>query len=83
MRLSLDRRSPEILQKIRSVAPAAAWAGEDLVVPGRAKDRARVLDLVRDSGVEIRNLVASDGRLDSLYQELVREDPGTETQDRP
>jgi Cu-processing system ATP-binding protein len=83
MRLSLDRRSPEILQRIRSVAPAATWAGEDLVVPGRAKDRARVLDLVRDSGVEIRNLVASDGRLDSLYQELVREDPGTETQDRP
>jgi Cu-processing system ATP-binding protein len=75
MRLSLDRRDPEILEKVRSVAPAAAWAAEELVVPGPAKDRPRVLDLVRASGAQIRNLVAREGRLDALYRELVADNP--------
>ncbi len=74
MRLRLDRDVPGLLGKIRQVAPTATRAGEELVVPGPAKDRPRVLDIVRANGVGIVNLVASEGRLDVLYRELVAED---------
>lgn len=74
MRLSLESRLPGILEKVRAIAPAACWAGEDLVVPGPASDRPRVLDTVRAAGVGIRNLVAQEGRLDELYRELVERD---------
>jgi hypothetical protein len=74
MRLRLDRVVPDLLGKIRRVAPGATWAGGELVVPGPAKDRPYVLDLVRSSGAAIVNLVASEGRLDVLYRELVAEE---------
>jgi Cu-processing system ATP-binding protein len=74
MRLRLVRAVPDLLGKIRQVAPGATWAGGELVVPGPAKDRPRVLDLVRSSGAAIVNLVASEGRLDVLYRELVAEE---------
>jgi Cu-processing system ATP-binding protein len=74
MRLRLDREVPDLLGKIRRVAPGATRAGEELVVPGPAKDRPRILDIVRASGAGIVNLVASEGRLDALYRELVAEE---------
>jgi len=74
MRLRLDREVPGLLGRIRQVAPGATRAGEELVVPGPAKDRPSVLDLVRSSGASIVNLVASEGRLDALYRELVAEE---------
>jgi hypothetical protein len=74
MRLRLDREVPGLLGKIRGVAPGATRAGEELVVPGPAKDRPRVLDLVRSNGAAIVNLVATEGRLDVLYRELVAEE---------
>jgi Cu-processing system ATP-binding protein len=74
MRLRLDRAVPQLLETVRPVAPRATWAGGELVVPGPAKDRPRVLDLVRASGASIVNLVASEGRLDVLYRELVAEE---------
>jgi Cu-processing system ATP-binding protein len=74
MRLRLDRPVPGLLATIRPLAPRATWAGEELVVPGPAKDRPRVLDRVRESGASIVNLVATEGRLDVLYRELVSED---------
>ena len=74
MRLSLESRVPGILEKVRAIAPAACWAGADLVVPGPASDRPRVLDAVREAGAGIRNLVAQEGRLDALYRELVERD---------
>ena len=64
------------------VAPAAAWAGapartrragHELIVPGPAALRPRVLDAVRALGVEVRGLTADEGRLDVLYRELVGE----------
>jgi len=73
MRLRLDREVPDLLGKIRRVAPDATRAGEELVVPGPAKDRPCVLDIVRASGAAVVNLVASEGRLDTLYRELVAE----------
>jgi Cu-processing system ATP-binding protein len=58
---------------VRAVAPAALWAGDELVVPGSAALRPRVLDVVRAAGVGVRGLTAEDGRLDTLYRELVAE----------
>jgi hypothetical protein len=71
MLLSLDRRPDGLLDRVRTIAPAATWAGEELVVPGPARERPRVLDMVTASGAEIRNLVAREGRLDDLYRELL------------
>jgi len=71
MRLSLAAIVPGLLSAVRAVAPAVAWSGGELVVPGPAADRPRVLDVVRSAGGQIVNLVAEEARLDSLYRELV------------
>jgi Cu-processing system ATP-binding protein len=73
MRLRFARRAPGLLEKVRGLAPEAAWAAEELVVPGPAATRPAVLDLVRAEGYEIRGLTAEEGRLDQLYRELVEE----------
>ncbi len=75
LRLRLDRWVPGLLEKIRGLSPAAAWTGEELVVPGPAAERPRVLDLVREAKAEIRGLAAEEGRLDVLYRELVGSNP--------
>ena len=71
LRLRLDRKPAGLLEKVRAVSPSALWAGDELVAPGPAADRPRVLDLVREAGAEIRGLAAEEGRLDLLYRELV------------
>lgn len=71
LRLRLDRRPPGVLERIRAISPQALWAADELIVPGPAADRPRVLDVVRESGAEIRGLAAEEGRLDVLYQELI------------
>jgi Cu-processing system ATP-binding protein len=71
MRLRLAERAPRVLEAVKALAPAALWAGEELVVPGPAAMRPRVIDAVRRLGVEIRGLTAEEGRLDVLYRELV------------
>ncbi len=83
MRLRLAARSEPLLEAVRALAPAATWAGEprewqsgrgeELIVPGPASIRPRVLDAVRGLGVEVRGLTAEEGRLDVLYRELVAE----------
>jgi len=77
MRLRLATRPEGLLAAVRGLAPAAAWAGEELVVPGPAAVRPRVLDAVRAFGVEVRGLTADEGRLDVLYRELVAEAEAT------
>jgi len=76
MRLSLAAMVPGLLPAVRAVAPAVAWSGGELVVPGPAADRPRVLDIVRSAGGRIVNLVAEEARLDSLYRELVESGDG-------
>ncbi len=71
LRLRLDTPVPGLLEKIRRISESATWAADELVVPGPAVDRPRVLDVVRESGAEIRGLAAEEGRLDLLYRELV------------
>jgi Cu-processing system ATP-binding protein len=83
MRLRLGSRPEGLLLALRSLAPAATWTGEpgegsagrdeELVVPGPAAVRPRVIDAVRGLGVEVRGLTAEEGRLDTLYRELVAE----------
>ena len=75
LRLRLDRRAPGLLERVRAISPAATWGGDELIVPGPAADRPRVLDAVREFGVEIRGLAAEEGRLDVLYRELVGSGP--------
>jgi Cu-processing system ATP-binding protein len=71
LRLRLDRRVPGLLDRLRAISPAATWAADELVVPGPAALRPRVLDIVRDAGAVICGLAAEEGRLDVLYRELV------------
>jgi Cu-processing system ATP-binding protein len=71
MRLTLEAPVPGLLEKVRAAAPRADWSGDDLLVPGPAADRPSVLDVVRAAGGRVVNLVAEEGRLDSLYRELV------------
>jgi Cu-processing system ATP-binding protein len=73
MRLRVAGPLDGLLGAVRAVAPAALWAGDELVVPGSAALRPRVLDVVRAAGVGVRGLTAEDGRLDTLYRELVAE----------
>jgi Cu-processing system ATP-binding protein len=73
MRLRLAGRPGGLIESVRRLAPQAAWAADELIVPGGAAVRPAVLDVVRAAGAEIRGLTAEEGRLDTLYQELVGE----------
>jgi len=71
LRLRLDRRPDGLLEKLRPLAPAATWSGDDLVLPSPAALRPALVDAVRAAGVVITSLTADEGRLDALYSELV------------
>jgi len=71
LRMRLDREPPDLIERVRRIAPRATRSGDELVVPGAASDRPRVIDLVRESGASIVDLTAEDGRLDMFYRELV------------
>jgi Cu-processing system ATP-binding protein len=73
MRLRLDRHPVGLLDSVRKRAPGCSWAGTELVVPGPAAMRPAVLDIVRAAGVDIKGLTTEEGRLDTLYRELVKE----------
>jgi Cu-processing system ATP-binding protein len=75
MRLRLDRRPGELLDRIRPLAPLAGWAGDELVVPGPAAARPAILDALRASGVGILSLTTDEGRLDAFYRDLVEGTP--------
>jgi hypothetical protein len=75
MRVTVDGRPPELLSRVKALAPKALWARDELIVPGPAATRPAVLDLVRESGAEIRGLTAEEGRLDTFYRELVGSSP--------
>jgi len=71
MRVRLAQRAPGLIERLRGLCPAAAWSASELVLPGPARIRPQALDLIRQSGAEIRGLTAEEGRLDLLYRELV------------
>ncbi len=71
LRLRFASRPAGLLESVRRLAPEAYWLGEELLVPGPAALRPAVLDEVRFKGAEIRGLTAEEGRLETLYLELV------------
>lgn len=73
MRLRLTALPSGLLERLRKLSPKALWVVDELIVPGPASKRPAVLDLVRESGAEIRGLTAEEERLDSFYRELVAE----------
>jgi Cu-processing system ATP-binding protein len=71
MRVRLASRVEGLLERVRTLAPSALWANDELIVPGPATARPSVLDTIRGGGGDIRGLTADEGRLDALYRELV------------
>lgn len=71
LRLRVDREPPDLMGRLRQFAPAATRSGDQLIVPGPAGDRPRVIDAVRQAGATIVGLTAEEGRLDTFYRELV------------
>jgi Cu-processing system ATP-binding protein len=74
LRLRLEEGDrPAFLAAARELAASSVWSGDELIVPGPATLRPAVIDRVRAAGGVIRGLSADEGRLDTLYQELVAE----------
>jgi len=71
LRLRIERPTRGLLDRVREIAPAAVFSGSELVVPGPSAARPAVIDAVRMQGVEIRGLTAEEGRLETLYGELI------------
>ena len=84
MKVAVDRAGPQTLAAVQRLAPHAVIAADQIVVPGPARIRPAVLDVLRASGVEILGLTAEEGRLDTLYRELVAmERPVSRPDDQP
>lgn len=71
MRLRVPSLDPSTLAGLRVMAPEAVFTDGELVVPGPAGMRPRVIELILARGHQIVDLVAEDGRLDDLYREMV------------
>ena len=71
MRVRLGACPPGLPARLEAVAPGTRWTGEELVVPGPPSIRAAAVEMARAAGAEIRGLTAEEGRLESLYRELV------------
>ena len=57
-------------------SPMLTADGADLVVPGSAGIRPRVLERVQSAGGAVTGLTTEEGRLDKLFLELVGEARG-------
>jgi Cu-processing system ATP-binding protein len=71
MRVRIAHRVPALLERVREVAPAARWIGDDLMVPGPTATRLGALDAIRAAGAAIDGLSAEEGRLDEFYRSIV------------
>ncbi len=70
LRLELDRCPAELLGRVEALAAVLGWDGRVLAVQGSPEERARVVEAVRATGVELRGLSSAEGGLESLYREL-------------
>jgi Cu-processing system ATP-binding protein len=73
MKVAVNGITPDALAAVQRLAPESVVAADQVIVPGPARTRPAVLDVLRVAGVEIRGLTAEEGRLDVLYRELVEE----------
>jgi Cu-processing system ATP-binding protein len=71
MRVRLAMVAGDLVEAVRRIAPGSLKNDDELIVPGPASLRPRVLDVIRANGAEVRGLTAEDGRLDALYRDLV------------
>jgi Cu-processing system ATP-binding protein len=71
LRVRLAPGAPALLHEVQALAPRARLSGDELVVPCPAALRPAVLERVRVTGAEIVSLSTEEGRLDTLYRELV------------
>lgn len=71
MRIVVDREAQSLVAMIRSVAPGAAAAGNELRVEAAPEVRVAILDAVRGAGAQIQSVTTEEVRLESLYRELV------------
>jgi Cu-processing system ATP-binding protein len=71
LRLRIDGEPPDLMSRVKKLAPKATRSGDQLIVPGPAGDRPRVIDAVRESGATIVGLTAEEGRLDAFYRDLI------------
>jgi Cu-processing system ATP-binding protein len=79
MKVAVDRATAETLAAVRRLSPEAVVAADQIIVPGPARLRPAVLDVLREARVDIRGLTAEEGRLDTLYRELVNGAAGLQT----
>jgi Cu-processing system ATP-binding protein len=70
LRLELDRCPAELLARVEALTAEPDWDGRFLAVRGSPEERARVVEAVRVTGVELRGLSSAEGGLESLYREL-------------
>jgi Cu-processing system ATP-binding protein len=63
----------DAVARLAAVVPGSHLDADEIVVPGPPWLRPAALDALRDAGVEIRGLTAEEGRLDTLYRELIGE----------
>lgn len=75
MRVRVERPVDGLLAKVRELAPRALFVQDEFIVPGSARSRPDVLDVIRAGGAVITGLSAEEGRLDRFYQELVDGEP--------
>ncbi len=71
MRVRLAAPAPALLERVCREAPGTTWSGTELVVPGPASDRPRLLAVVQGAGGTLVGLTTEEGRLDELYRELI------------
>jgi ABC-type multidrug transport system ATPase subunit len=77
MRLRVPTLDEAAVDGLRLVAPGATLSGGELLVPGAASLRPRVIEMITSRGHRIEDLVAEEGRLDDLYRELVASPAGS------
>jgi Cu-processing system ATP-binding protein len=76
LRVRISDCPDDLLADARRLSPDAKWVPSlrELIMPGPASGRPVLLDAIRRFDVTIEGLTAEEGRLDSLYRELVREE---------
>ena len=69
--LELDRDASPLLAAVTAIAPRSVAIGTQLRVQAAPANRAGVIEAVQRAGAQVRSLTTEEGRLESLYRELV------------
>ncbi|MBI5511298.1 MAG: ABC transporter ATP-binding protein [Deltaproteobacteria bacterium] len=75
LRVGVGASSPGLEDDVRRAVPGARFQGREVVISGSPEARAAALEVVRGAGAQISSLAADEGRLEDLYQDLIRKSP--------